>query len=103
MSLVTTPCVHHVTRSTTDLENVCFLEAVLPEKKKLGSNFIIWQTQTSFGFVHIQTADMSQSAMLCFAYEFIRTMTFHFSETKQELIHRNNVYLLWNVRAESAA
>jgi hypothetical protein len=103
MSIITTSCVHlrslHVISSATDLGNVCFLEAVLPEKK-LQSNFI---SLAKADFVQIQTADISYSAVLCFAYEFIRTMTFHSSEMKQELIHRNKFICYANVTAESAA
>jgi hypothetical protein len=58
--LFSTPCLHlrslHVTSRAKDLENVCFLEAVLPEN--CGSTLSVWQPQPLFSFVHIQTANI---------------------------------------------
>jgi hypothetical protein len=44
-------------QQATDLENVCFFEVVLLEN--CGPTLSVWQPQPSFGFVHIQTADIS--------------------------------------------
>jgi hypothetical protein len=59
--LLSTPCLHlrslHVASRATDLENICFLEAVLPEN--CGPTLSVWQPQPSFSFVHIQTANIS--------------------------------------------
>jgi hypothetical protein len=41
----------------TDLEIFFFLEAELPEN--CGPTLSVWQPQPLFGFVHIQTADIS--------------------------------------------
>jgi hypothetical protein len=58
--LLSTPCLHlqsfHATRRATDLVNVCFLEAVLPEN--CGPTLSVWQPQPSLGFVHVQTANI---------------------------------------------
>jgi hypothetical protein len=48
---------HSRRQRATDLGNVCFFEAVLPEN--CGPTLSVWQPQSSFSFVHIQTADIS--------------------------------------------
>jgi hypothetical protein len=59
--LLSTPCLHlrslHVTSRATDLEDVCFIEAVVPEN--CGPTLSVCQPQPSFGFVHIQTVNIS--------------------------------------------
>jgi hypothetical protein len=64
--LLSTPCLHlrslHVASRATDLENVSFLEAVLPENCR--PTLSVRQPQPSLGFVHIQTADISHSAAI---------------------------------------
>jgi hypothetical protein len=80
----------HGASRAADLENVCFLEAVLPEN--CGPTLSVWQPQPSFCFIHIQTANISTQCPfslrgLASLIEFIITMTFPSSEMKQEPIH----------------
>jgi hypothetical protein len=99
--LLSTPCLHlrslHTASRAMDLENVCFLEVVLPE------NWVQLYQSGNHPFVgltnkcHIHTANISSFHGLCLS-EFIITMTFPSSEVKQKSIHGPKFICYSNVR-----
>jgi hypothetical protein len=71
--LLSTPCLHlrslHVASKATDLENVCFLEAVLPDN--FGPTLPVWQPQpSSASFIYRQLI-----------YQYIYDLPFVWNET----------------------
>jgi hypothetical protein len=93
----------HVTSRATDLEHACFLEAVLPEN--CGPTLSVWQPQHSFGFVRIQTANISalcwNLACLGFAYRVHYNSDLPLFEMKQDPIHEaTSVMRMWPPRVQ---